>query len=78
MSKKFHINSNGDVKPCAATVNACQFGDDSLHFENESQARKVAEDLLSSSTNPRLLVGKKRDLASLQAAAKAGGNEGPP
>lgn len=70
MDKKFHINSNGDVKPCAATKNACQFGDSSLHFTDAAEARKVAEELLSNSANSRLLEGKKKSLQQLKDAAK--------
>lgn len=39
---KFHINANGDAKPCKATVKACKFGD-SDHFDNPFSARAAAE-----------------------------------
>lgn len=48
MSKnKFHINGNGDVKPCNASKRACRFSD-AEHFENKQEAvlyaeRKLAE-----------------------------------
>lgn len=61
---KFHINSNGDVKPCKATKISCQFGDDSLHFDNEMDARKVAEKALEKA-GPNALRGKKSSLKDL-------------
>lgn len=73
MDKKFHINSNGDVKPCAATKNACQFGDGSLHFTDPAEARKVAESILSTAKgNARVLSGKKRNLQDLKIKALGG------
>lgn len=65
---KFHINSNGDVKPCKATKISCQFGDDSLHFENEVDARKVAEKALEKA-GPNALRGKKSSLKDLMKPA---------
>lgn len=76
MDKKFHINSNGDVKPCAATKNACQFGDGSLHFSDPAEARKVAESILSTAKgNVRVLSGKKRNLQGLKIKALGGDPE---
>jgi hypothetical protein len=73
MDKKFHINSNGDVKVCAATKNACQFGDGSLHFTDASEARKVAEQILSTANgNAKVLDGKKRSLQDLKIKALGG------
>lgn len=66
---KYHINSNGDVKPCKATKIACQFGDDSLHFENETDARKVAEKALAKS-GADALRGKKSNLKDLMQKPK--------
>lgn len=40
---KFHINSNGDVKECKATVRGCRFGGDVEHFTDHAEAIKVAE-----------------------------------
>lgn len=40
---KFHVNSEGNVNPCSATVNPCQFGD-SAHFDNKDDARRFYED----------------------------------
>lgn len=68
--QKFHINSNGDVKFCAATKNACQFGDETLHFSSVHEACAAAESILSSAEgNTQALQGKKRDLLSLQIKA---------
>lgn len=61
---RFHINSNGDVKPCKATKISCQFGDDSLHFDNEVDARKTAEKALEKA-GPNALRGKKSSLKEL-------------
>jgi len=63
---KFHINSNGDVKPCKAAKVACQFGDSSLHFENEAAARAVAESALEAAAgDTNALRGKKSNLNEL-------------
>lgn len=37
---KVHINDNGEVKPCSASVKECQFGngDGSNHFETVAEA----------------------------------------
>lgn len=39
---KFHVNNEGNVNPCFATVKPCQFSD-SAHFDNEEDARKFYE-----------------------------------
>lgn len=60
----YHVNSNGEVKPCKATKNRCQFGDESLHFGTIS----AANDFISSvqaSGNGRLLRGKKSNAQEL-------------
>lgn len=43
---KFHINGNGDVKPCNASKRACRFSD-AEHFENKQEAVLYAEKKLS-------------------------------
>lgn len=43
---KFHINGNGDVKPCNASKRACRFSD-AEHFENKQEAVLCAERKLS-------------------------------
>lgn len=43
---KFHINGNGDVKPCNASVRACRFSD-AEHFDNRQEALISAEKRLS-------------------------------
>lgn len=43
---KFHINGNGDVKPCNASKRACRFSD-AEHFENKQEAVLYAERKLS-------------------------------
>jgi DNA-directed RNA polymerase subunit RPC12/RpoP len=73
MDKKFHINSNGDVKVCAATKNACQFGDGSLHFTDPEAARKVAEEILSKAEgDSKVLSGKKKSRLDLEFKATLG------
>lgn len=62
---KFHINSNGDVKVCAAKVNRCQFGDDTLHFSTAVDARKTVEELLSKDLGENALRGAKVSLEAL-------------
>lgn len=46
---KFHINTNGDVKPCNAEKRACQFGDSSLHFASAEEGRAFVEKILETS-----------------------------
>jgi len=65
MPNKFHINSNGDVKPCAATKNACQFGDGSLHFETAAEGRRAVEAILEQSPDGSTLRGKKSSLTDV-------------
>lgn len=74
MAEKFHINSNGDVKPCKATKVSCQFGDGSLHFDTPEAARKVVEEIYSKhGADTRLLKGKKRNLNSLKTGVPIAG-----
>lgn len=67
---KFHINSNGDAKPCKATVNACQFGGDDLHFKDASDARSFAEEVLSHQNGRSALRGRKIDRKTIETLAK--------
>lgn len=64
---KFHINSNGEAKPCSATRRACQFGDDTLHFGTAEEARAIAEKILEASEGKlHVLKGKKSTLSRLE------------
>jgi hypothetical protein len=62
---QFHINSNGDVMPCKATKNRCQFGDGTLHFEDAKEARGFVEDIYSKGFYKDVLRGKKSNVAEL-------------
>lgn len=56
---QFHINSNGDLKPCKATKNRCQFGDETLHFKDVAQGRAFVEKIYSEGLGANALSGKK-------------------
>lgn len=56
--KKFHINSNDEVKPCNATLRECRFGGTESHYENFTEAVKVAETRLSQKNSVTTTVKK--------------------
>lgn len=60
--KKFHINANGDVKPCNASVRACRFSD-AEHFENRSEAALYAEKRLSEQYSQQSSISLKKNSA---------------
>lgn len=68
---KFHINSNGEVKFCTASVNACQFGDETLHFVTAESADRTIQEILSKNYSSKILLGKKTSLVELLTAKKA-------
>lgn len=60
--KKFHINANGDVKPCNASVRACRFSD-AEHFESRSEAALYAEKRLSEQYSQQSSISFKKNSA---------------
>lgn len=48
MDKKFHITSNGDVKPCSAVTGTCPYGKAEEHYPSPETAREAFEASMSS------------------------------
>lgn len=64
---KFHVNENGEARPCSAQVQ-CRFGADAEHFDNKEGAQKFAEEKMAEEFNggmtPRKLKSEKEDFES--------------
>ena len=63
----FHVNDNGDVKPCSASKGTCPFSPD-RHFENIQEAQQYYEDEMSHNTvsGNRKYVEIPTDLGNLK------------
>lgn len=61
---KFHINTQGLIAPCTATVQACPFGD-GAHFGSETAANNALNRVMSKVTgdSTRPLTDKEYDIA---------------
>lgn len=57
--KKYHINSNGDVKPCNATQRSCRFGGDDTHYNSFKEALASAESQNAMNSNTPTALKKK-------------------
>lgn len=77
MSTKYHINSNGEVKPCRATKTKCRFGGASgieSHYETREEAEKAISKKYSSQANKSFTKNKvSKDAKSILGELKDNG-----
>lgn len=70
----FHINGNGEVKPCNATKNRCQFGDETLHFQSRDEADDFIDHMKAAKCE-EALRGTKRSIDAFNALISKSASE---
>ena len=67
---KFHINEQGEVRPCSASQKNCRFGGEDLHFSDAEEARKFVEKFLEKENGKFVLFGSKTSKEDLDKLAE--------
>lgn len=70
---KFHINYNGEARPCEASVQTCRYGGESSHYPTAEAARTAYE--LSMAGSEFQTTRKEKDAADREWLAEASGYE---